>query len=83
MAKFEYDIPERTLDGIRRYVDQHIVPGGFVLAVLRNELTEAVCRADLDNLLCLRDIVKYLSNEVPAICWGSPGAVRVWLKAKE
>ena len=66
---------------IRRYVDHGILPGGFLQAVLRNDLRDALERADIRNIKILGAYVSYLMNEVPAACWGSPERVECWLGA--
>ncbi len=72
-------IPQRILDGLSRYIKDHIPTGQFLHAVLTNDLTEAVGRADDECTLALPAIVKWLYNEAPATCWGSPEKVKQWL----
>ena len=38
----DYYIPDRMMDGIRRYIEQGIHPGHFLTAVIMNDLAEAV-----------------------------------------
>ena len=72
-------IPERTLDGIKRYVEDRIPPGGFLTAVLENNLKESFSWADKENREVLYEIVRYCYNELPYGCWGSPEKVKKWL----
>ena len=72
-------VPTHTLGGIDRYINEHIEPGGFLMAVLENNLREAFARADMSNREAMFDIVSYLYNEAPAACWGSPEKVHTWL----
>jgi hypothetical protein len=66
------------------YVSHRCKTGGFVNAVLENNLTEAIARADSDNLPNLPHIVCYCYNEIPPECWGSPKKVKEWYnKEKE
>ena len=74
-------IPETTLYTLEAYLMQGQTPGGFVRAVLENDLFAAVSRADLDNQRALVSIVKLVSNHMPMGCHGSPGAVNTWLEA--
>ena len=67
------------LDSIDRYVEEHLQPGGFLTAVLENNLKEAFDRADNDNLTKLFNIVRYCYNEIPSPAWGSPERVKAWL----
>lgn len=76
-------IPERTRASIDRYVADHVEPGGFVRAVLENNLKESFGRADSENREALFDIVCYCYNEVPLNCWGSPDRVQKWLDSPE
>lgn len=80
MATPDYSrIPAVTLLGLRAYCKGRREPGGFLRAVLENDLVQAFQRADDENLEALFDIVSYLYNEVPSVCWGSPARVRAWL----
>ena len=72
-------IPQHLKDSFDRYVSHGILPGGFLTAVLENNLTEAVGRADTHNLANIRGIVAYAYNEIPADCWGSPEKIDVWI----
>ena len=69
-----------TLDSLDRYVDHRIPTGGFLYAVLTNNLFEAFGRADRENSDTLREICDYIYSELPAGCWGSMEKVAWWLK---
>lgn len=69
--------------GLNRYVNHHISPGGFLRAVLENNLHEAISSADNGNLRRLPEIVKYIWNELPADCWGSEEAVAKWIENRK
>ena len=43
-------IPEHTKGALDRYVDHGLEPGGFLTAVLTNDLFGAVARADSENI---------------------------------
>ena len=58
-------------------------PGSFIHAVLANDFMKAVSKADDVNIHCLRDIMLYVYNNIPSICWGSPEAVEEWLNPKK
>jgi len=70
-------------DAIDRYANEHIAPGGFLTAVLENNLSEALGRADEGNLRDIHEIVKYIYWNIPAVCWGSPEKVKRWLSMRE
>lgn len=71
-------IEQRFKEAIDRWVNDACPMGGFINAVLENNLKEALGRADEDAYHNIRDIVKYLYNEVPAGCWGSRERVKAW-----
>lgn len=73
-------IPERIKNMIDRYVDNGISGGGCLDAILSNNLREAFGRADEEARERMFDIVRYLYNNVPAACWGSPDLVANWMR---
>ena len=76
-------IPTRTVETIDRYVQKRVRPGGFVQAVLENNLMGAFNSADDENREALFDIVCYIWNKIPAKCCGSPERVKDWLADKQ
>ncbi len=75
-----YDLVSDTVkDSLARYVEHRIETGGFLRAVLENNLKEACGRADEQNQATLFHIVGYIYNELPSVAWGSPEKVRQWL----
>ena len=74
---------EDTRQAIDDYVANGWEPGGFVSAVLENNLSEAFGRADLENRRDLFEIVQYVYNCIPATCWGSREKVKAWYEYKE
>jgi len=81
-AKLEQEVkrlPEHCRGGFLRYLRYGIEPGGFLLAVLANNLREAVGRADETNKRALADYVFVLYNYAPSAAWGSPERVEAWI----
>ena len=76
-------VPENVLLGLDRYVHDRIPPGGFLRAVLENDLTESLKRADNDNRKILFYLIGYIFNELPYVCLGSPEKVKKWLGKEE
>lgn len=72
-------IPENLRGGLVRYLEAHIQPGHFLTAVLRNDLREAMGRADAVTRTGLFDVIAYLHNHAPSIAWGDAAAVKRWL----
>ena len=73
-------VPEHIQGAFDRWVSHGIHPGGFVTAVLENDLKGAFGRADAINLAHLQEIVMYCYWEIPSTCWGSPEKVATWSK---
>lgn len=68
-----------TKEGIDRYVQYGIRPGGFLTAVLENNLMGAMERADSENRIDLFEICRYIYNHCPILCHGSPEIVNEWI----
>jgi hypothetical protein len=68
-------IPAHTKAALDRYVEHKILPGGFLMKVLSNDLFGAVGQADSENAAALPDIVRYIYNQLPANAWGSQDLV--------
>lgn len=64
-------LPPKIREAIDSYVWYGTPPGGFVRAVLLNDLMNAVGRADADSLGCIGLICQYVYNAVPSVCCGS------------
>ena len=72
-----------TLVGLKRYVEERVPTGDFLLAVLENNLMEAFGRADEENRADMFEICEYVYNEMPMLCHGSPEKVKAWLYPKK
>jgi len=72
-------IPPAIIEGLVNYVAHGISPGGFLSAVIENDLAEAFARGDCSSLAALRAIVMWLNNNAPNSCWGFNGAIKDWL----
>jgi len=68
-----------TKESLDRYAHEKIPPGGFLRAVLENNLMEAMGRADIINRYDLFEICSYVQNHMPLSCHGSPEIVKKWL----
>lgn len=73
-------LTEDDLAPLKMYIEDGIEPGGFLSAVLQNNLCEAAGRADLYNRRRLFEYVQWLYNDAPANCWGSPEKVQAYLE---
>jgi len=63
---------------LSKYASHGQPPGGFLTAVLSNNLYQAVQRADLDNLANMEAIVNHIQNTLPYESYGSPEKVKAW-----
>ena len=75
----DYELPDYMVGPMQRYLEHGIPPGGFLTAVLENDLFAAVSRADQQNLASLKDWVVFIYNEVPNSAHGSPEKVDKWV----
>lgn len=71
-------VPAHIRDPIRLYVETGRPCGGFLTAVMTNDLKGALGSADDQNLAALRDIVGWLYWEAPSPCWGSAEKHKLW-----
>lgn len=75
--------PQTVKEALGRYVEHRIETGGFLRAVLENNLKESFQRADSWNLENMAHIVCYVYNVVPRAAWGSPEKVSAWLASRK
>lgn len=68
---------------LQDYIAKGTPPDGFFKALLENDLRESFGRADIDNRNDLFEIVSWLWNYAPAMCWGNPQKVRDWVQMKQ
>ena len=77
----EFGMNDDMAEAIVQYVLYGRPPGGFLGAVLENNLREAFGRADDNNRPIVYNYVHLLYNAAPSDCWGSPERVRDWIDA--
>lgn len=70
-------------DALNRYVNDRIRTGSFLEACLKNNLGDAMARADFQNKTRMKEIMEMIYMEVPGFTWGSTEAVERWLKGGE
>lgn len=73
-------IPDYMIGGLRRYIENGILPGSFLSALLSNDLRSTFERADDENRRCIENYVRFLYNYAPSECWGSPAKFNAWCK---
>ena len=77
------EVPHHLRDAILRYLLGGIRPGGFLQAVISNNLFEAMARADEDSRKGLFLVCSFFYNDAPAPCFGSPAKMETWLEQSE
>jgi hypothetical protein len=75
-------VPEKMLPHVKNYVENGILPGDFLAALLENNLVNAWGQADESNRERLQEWVWWLKNYAPRECWGSKEKVIGWLNKK-
>lgn len=75
-----YPISDYIYGALERYLNNGIMPGSFMTAVLENNLMEAFGRADSFNTENMKNIVGYVYNHIPGNAWGSKERVNEWLE---
>ena len=75
-------IPAHMKEAVVDYVVHGYYPGDFLRAVLRNDLCDALGRADPNNFNALRSWVSFMYNEIPSEAWGSQEKIEKWCEKK-
>lgn len=73
------EIPKHTQDALEDYLIRGYPPGGFLTAILTNDLYRAVASADHANKTNITAITDWVLNYAPERSWGSPDMVQMWL----
>lgn len=71
--------PQHMLETFRDYVNKGVRPQGFALALLENDLVEALLTADRVNYTNLQNYVMFLKAAMPKGSYGTKEAVAAWL----
>jgi len=71
--------PEDIRIALAHYVVHGRRVGGFLTAVLENNLLKALTRADDTNFKKIGAIVAYVANRIPQACWGDSATYLGWV----
>ena len=71
-------LPEHMRESARLYIERGIMPGSFMVAILRNDFTGAALVADPLNLMRLQDYAIWLNIRCPPDAWGDMVAIKKW-----
>lgn len=70
--------------GLCRYLEDRIETGGFLRAVLENDMAAAVTHAHPSlHMSQMKALVELIAGSFPAPAWGSAERVRAWLSASD
>ena len=72
------DVPERILNSLDGYAKRGETLGGFLSAVVENNLFQAIGHGDPESRAALKQIVTYVNCQLPPGCWGSKDKVKAW-----
>lgn len=73
------EIPDYTLEAMKRYVEQGVPPGDFLQAAFANDLLGAIGRADSENSRAIHAIASWVYQKAPEDCCGSRQKVQDWI----
>ena len=78
-VKSHFEIPGLIIQLLDRWVEDGIMPGGFLTSVLCDKPVSVVVRsADDHNKVIVYKIIHHLINKRPHQCWGNEEKVRRW-----
>lgn len=77
------DIPGYMHSAIIDYYEKGYQPGGFLTALINNDLRETFARADDTNIRHIRNYIMWFYNFAPGGTWGYPDAVETWINSAE
>ena len=79
MSRPDTFVPPHIRPGVERFIEDGILPGSFLQAILRADLRDSCNRADHVAKMSLPSIVLWFENFAPAPCWGSAEAMHEWI----
>ena len=75
-------VPDHIRETILAYINDRRPTGGFLEAVISNNLVESFARADEINQRAMFYIVSFFYNKAPMACWGSKARYEEWIKGE-
>jgi len=73
------ELPEYMRRGMKFYLEYGEMPGGFLTAVLANDLYFAAKLADGTNRFKLLEYIDFFLGSIPSRAWGSYENVYYWM----
>jgi hypothetical protein len=85
MQDIDYSLIEQEglpnmVGSVRRYIEDGLEPGGFLSAVINNDLKNAFLYADAHNYDKIGFWANWFYTQVPSKCWGSERAMISWIR---
>lgn len=74
-------LPDHMHASLVEYIERGSAVGGFLEALLSNDLKQTCIRADSDNVEIIGLYVNWLYDNAPAPCWGSAKKFAAWQAA--
>jgi hypothetical protein len=74
---------KEAVSKIDAYKKSKLAPGGFLTAILQNDLMNAILRADNDSRKIIVEITEYCWETLPHNSWGSPEKVEEYLYKRD
>ena len=76
-------LPDHMKEGVINYLEKGIKPGGFLFAMLKNDLFSAVAKADSNNSKLFKHWIIFIYNQFPMDSFGSEEKVIKWMKERQ
>jgi len=73
-------IPEHMRYGVKEYIEDGVPQGGFLAAMIQNNLKETFIRADDINRMSIGGFVEFFYRFAPISCWGSQANYDTWIE---
>ena len=83
MLNYDMVPVKRMTEGVRRYVEQGILTGSFLISLFENNFVNVYRCADNENKANLIGWASFLHWEMPMEAWGSRDKVLKWTKARQ
>jgi hypothetical protein len=74
------DLPDILHDSLVAYIETGRPTGGFLEAVLSNDLMGAFKRADAQSCAYLEAVARWLYDKAPGDAWGDYKTVQKWIR---
>jgi hypothetical protein len=71
-------VPEHMRTGVELWIEDGVLTGGFLSALVYNDFHGAIKHADMQSLPALIDLCRFIWNYAPTECWGNIDRVTKW-----